>query len=82
MPKFPQHSQKSKKMLIFDEFGSANHCGEKFMQVNSMNCIPFLKSSRIRTSTLFSKARPTSAESFNMVFHNASRSMRYPAECN
>ncbi len=82
MPKFPQHSQKRKKMLIFDEFGSANHCGEKFMQANSMNCVPFLKSGRIRTSTLFSKARPTSAESFNMVFHIASRSMLHSAECN
>ena len=82
MPKFPQHSQKSKKMLIFDEFGSANHCGEKFMHAISISCIPFLKSGQIRTSTLFSKARPTSAESFNMVFHNASRSMLHSAERN
>ena len=42
----------------------------------------FLKLSQIRALALFSKARLISAESFNMVFHNASRSMLYAAERN
>ena len=50
------------------------------MKANSTNCSLFLKFGRILTSTLFSKARPNSAESFNMVFHNASRSMLRSAE--
>ena len=68
-------------MLIFDEFGSANRCGEKFMHVISISCVPLLKLGQIRTFALFSKARLTSAESFNMVFHNASCSLNYAAGC-
>ena len=48
----------------------------------TMSCPTFLKLSQIRALALFSKARLISAESFNMVFHNASRSMLYAAERN
>ena len=79
---FPQCSQKCKKMLIFDEFGSKNRCGEKFLHINSMSYMPFLKFSQIWILALFFNARPTWPESFNMVFHKAFHSIFRVAGCN